>query len=111
MINNAFVNIWNKRVGAIAWNPETGLGTFQYDKGFLKSGLELSPILMPLSQGERYFEFPENRENSTFRGLPGLIADILPDKYGNALINVWLARQGRPSNSLNPVETLCFIGK
>ena len=111
MINNAFVNIWNKRVGAVSWNSETGLGTFQYDKAFLKTGLELSPILMPLQQSERFFDFPENRENSTFKGLPGLLADILPDKYGNALINTWLARQGRPTNSLNPVETLCFIGE
>lgn len=111
MINSAFVNIWNKRVGAIAWNPETGLGTFQYDKDFLKLELDLSPILMPISQGENWFEFPENRDNSTFKGLPGLLADVLPDKYGNALINTWLSRQGRPTNSLNPVETLCFIGE
>jgi serine/threonine-protein kinase HipA len=111
MINNAFVNIWNKRVGAIAWNPDTGLGTFQYDKAFLKSGLDLSPILMPISQGDNLYEFRENRDNSTFKGLPGLLADILPDKYGNALINTWLTRQGRPTNSLNPVETLCFIGE
>lgn len=111
MINNAFVNMWNRRIGAIAWNPETGLGTFQYDKDFLKLDLDLSPILMPISQGERFFSFPENIENNTFKGLPGLIADVLPDKYGNALINTWLAREGRPTNSLNPVETLCFIGE
>jgi serine/threonine-protein kinase HipA len=111
MINNAFVNIWNKRVGAVSWNAETGLGTFQYDKGFLKTGIDLSPIKMPISQGERLFDFPEHRETTTFKGLPGLLADILPDKYGNALINAWLARDGRPTNSLNPVETLCFIGE
>lgn len=111
MINSAFVNIWNKRVGAIAWDPKTGLGTFQYDATFLKMGLDLSPILMPINQGDNLYQFPENRENSTFKGLPGLLADILPDKYGNALINTWLARQGRPTNSLNPVEILCFIGE
>ncbi len=111
MINNAFVNIWNRRVGAIAWNPNTGLGTFQYDPSFLKSGINLSPILMPLEKGDVLYEFPENRNNLTFKGLPGLLADTLPDKYGNALINTWLASLGRPSNSLNPVETLCFIGE
>lgn len=111
MINNAFVNIWNMRVGAIAWNPNTGLGTFQYDQSFLKSGINLSPILMPIENGDILYEFPENRNRLTFKGLPGLLADILPDKYGNALINTWLASQGRPSNSLNPVETLCFIGE
>lgn len=111
MINNAFVNIWNMRVGAISWNPNTGLGTFQYDQSFLKSGINLSPILMPIENGDILYEFPENRNRLTFKGLPGLLADILPDKYGNALINTWLASQGRPSNSLNPVETLCFIGE
>lgn len=111
MIKNAFVNIWNKRVGAVSWNEETGLGTFEYDKEFLKTKLQLSPILIPLEQNQRIFQFPENRENSTFKGLPGLLADVLPDRYGNALINTWLSRQGRPTNSLNPVETLCFIGQ
>lgn len=111
MINNAFVNIWGKRVGAISWNNETGVGTFEYDSGFLQLGLDVAPLKMPLREGGRLFSFPENRDNATFKGLPGLLADILPDKYGNALINAWLARQGRPTNSLNPVETLCFIGQ
>ena len=110
MLNNAFVKIWNTRVGAIAWNPITELGTFQYDKSFLKSGINLSPIVMPIENGDILYEFPENRNSQTFKGLPGLLGDILPDKYGNALINTWLTSQGRPSNSLNPVETLCFIG-
>lgn len=111
MITSAFVNIWNKRVGAIAWDQKTGLGTFEYDKDFARIGIELAPILMPLNQSNRYFIFPANRDSSTFKGLPGLLADSLPDKYGNALINTWLTRQGRATNSLNPVETLCFIGE
>lgn len=111
MINNAFVYIWNQRVGAVSWDSEHQLGTFEYDKSFLQKGWQLSPILMPIQNGEQFFQFPENRHSSTFKGLPGLLADVLPDKYGNALINAWLAKQGRPSNSLNPVETLCFIGK
>ena len=111
MINNAFVYIWNQRVGAVSWDSEQQLGTFEYDKSFLQKGWQLSPILMPIQNGEHFFQFPENRHSTTFKGLPGLLADVLPDKYGNALINAWLAKQGRPSNSLNPVETLCFIGK
>jgi serine/threonine-protein kinase HipA len=111
MINNAFVYIWNQRVGAVSWDSEQQLGTFEYDKSFLQKGWQLSPFLMPIQNGEQFFQFPENRHSSTFKGLPGLLADVLPDKYGNALINAWLAKQGRPSNSLNPVETLCFIGK
>ena len=111
MINNAFVYIWNQRVGAVSWDSEHQLSTFEYDKSFLQKGWQLSPILMPIQNGEQFFQFPENRHSTTFKGLPGLLADVLPDKYGNALINAWLAKQGRPSNSLNPVETLCFIGK
>lgn len=95
MINNAFVNIWNMRVGAIACNPNTGLGTFQYDQSFLKTGINLSPFLMPIENGDILYEFPEIRNRLTFKGLPGLLADILPDKYGNALINTWLASKGR----------------
>ena len=65
---------------------------------------------MPLSD-LRMHRFPEHRNTSTFKGLPGLLADVLPDKYGNALINQWLVRNQRPANSINPVETLCFIGE
>jgi serine/threonine-protein kinase HipA len=111
MVNTAFIHIWGHRVGAVSWDENSGFASFQYDKDFLQTGWDLSPILMPMSQGERIFSFPENKEVNTFKGLPGLLADILPDKYGNALINTWLTRQGRPSNSLNPVETLCFIGQ
>ena len=111
-MNSAFVNIWNQRIGAVAWNPDTGLATFQFDSDFLKSNLDLAPIKMPIEgAAKRIFSFPELRNNNTFKGLPGLLADILPDKYGNALINTWLAHQGRASDSLNPVEMLCFIGK
>jgi serine/threonine-protein kinase HipA len=111
MINNAFVNIWNRRVGAISWDNELGVSSFEFDKDFLNSNWDISPIMMPLSQGNRIFKFRETQQSITFKGLPGLLADILPDKYGNTLINNWLSRQGRPVNSLNPVETLCFIGE
>jgi serine/threonine-protein kinase HipA len=65
---------------------------------------------MPLNQAKQIFSFPDLVRNSTLKGLPGLLADVLPDKYGNQLINAWLAQNGRPENSLNPVELLCFIG-
>lgn len=111
MVTSAFITLWGQRVGAVSWNSETRLGAFQYDKEFLAAGLDLSPLLMPLEKGDVIYEFQENRNLSTFKGLPGLLADILPDKYGNALINTWLLRNGRSTNSLNPVELLCFIGK
>ncbi len=111
MVTSAFITLWGQRVGAVSWNSETRLGAFQYDKEFLVSGLDLSPLLMPLDNGDVIYEFQENRNLPTFKGLPGLLADILPDKYGNTLINTWLLRNGRSTNSLNPVELLCFIGK
>ena len=112
MVTTAYVNIWGKRVGAIAWNPDDRLGHFEFDPGFLKNNWDLSPLKMPIAgSANRVFSFPGLRNSNTFRGLPGLLADILPDYYGNALINVWLAKQNRPANSLNPVEMLCFIGE
>jgi len=115
MITTAFVKIWGETVGAVAWNEATGIASFEYEPKFALLGRDLAPIKMPIAQGGRIFSFPElraprNSEFDTFRGLPGLLADVLPDKYGNQLINVWLAQNGRPINSMNPVEQLCFIG-
>lgn len=111
MITTAFINIWNRRVGAIAWDSENGQGSFEYDTDFLKNNWDLAPLKMPIYEADgRIFSFPELKGISTFRGIPGLLADIFPDKYGNALINTWLTRQGRPTDSLNPIEMLCFIG-
>ncbi len=111
MITSAFINIWNKRVGAIAWDPDSELCSFEYDPKFVKNRWDLAPLKMPVYESSgRIFSFPELRGLNTFKGLPGLLADILPDRYGNALINTWLTRQGRPADSLNPVEMLCFIG-
>jgi serine/threonine-protein kinase HipA len=115
MVDSAEVKIWGELVGAIRWNVVQQVATFQYDKKFLLKGWELSPLKMPLSNGDRIYRFPELRKDkeeevATFKGLPGLLADVLPDKYGNQLINLWLAQNGRPVNSMNPVEQLCFIG-
>lgn len=112
MITTAFVNIWNQRVGAVAWNHESRLGSFEYDPAFLEHHWNVAPLMMPLKDsGGKVFSFQDLRDTNTFKGLPGLLADAIPDKFGNALINAWLTRNGRPSNSMNPVEMLCFIGK
>lgn len=108
MVKTAFVKLWGKRIGAVAWDEKQELGFFEYDKKFISGKLEVAPLKMPLSP--RVYSFPQLRSAATFKGLPGLLADSLPDKYGNELINIWLARNGRPENSLNPVELLCFIG-
>jgi serine/threonine-protein kinase HipA len=115
MVDVAEVNIWGELAGAVRWDVEQQLGYFEYDSKFLQKGWDLSPIKMPITNGSRIYSFPELRKGryeteDTFKGLPGLLADALPDKYGNRLINIWLAQQGRLENSMNPVEKLCFIG-
>ncbi|CAN5427577.1 type II toxin-antitoxin system HipA family toxin [soil metagenome] len=114
-MNTAFVKIWGELVGAVAWDEATGLATFEYDTKFKTLGWELAPLQMPLSSGKVSFNFPALRmktdpASDTFKGLPGLLADVLPDRYGNELINLWLTQQGMTMHSMNPVETLCFIG-
>jgi serine/threonine-protein kinase HipA len=112
MIENAFITIWDKRIGAIHWNSGSGVADFEFDPDFFQYQLDVSPIKMPITEARvRIFSFPELAGSSTYKGLPGLLADVLPDRYGNALINAWLARVGRPSGSMNPVEMLCFTGK
>lgn len=81
---------------------------FQYDPDFARSGIELSPLMMPPS--DQVYEFPA-LPPGTFHGLPGLLADSLPDKFGNAVIDAWLATQGRTPASFNPIERLCYTGK
>ena len=112
MITTAFINIWNKRVGAIAWDVDTELASFEFEPAFLTNNWDLSPLKMPVTgAAKRVFSFPELSRTTTFKGLPGLLADVLPDKYGNSLINAWLSTNGRPADSMNPVELLCYIGK
>jgi serine/threonine-protein kinase HipA len=112
MITTAYINLWNNRVGAIAWDQETRLASFEFEPSFLSNPWDVAPLKMPISGADgTIFSFPELRDTSTFKGIPGLLADSMPDKYGNALINTWLSKNGRPTNSLNPVELLCFIGK
>jgi serine/threonine-protein kinase HipA len=115
MVDVTEVKIWGELVGAIRWDESQQLGYFQYNPKFIQKGWDLSLIKMPIAQGSRIYSFPElrkgrNETEDAFRGLPGLLSDSLPDKYGNKLINIWLAQQGRPENSMNPVEKLCFIG-
>ncbi|WP_430411021.1 type II toxin-antitoxin system HipA family toxin [Kordia sp.] len=111
----AFVKIWGTIVGAVAWDENQQLASFEYDPKFKSQNIDLAPIKMPIQSRQSIFSFPElraskNSQYDTFKGLPGLLADVLPDKYGNQLINIWLAQNGRPQDSMNPIEQLCFIG-
>ncbi|MDB6071108.1 MAG: toxin HipA [Verrucomicrobiales bacterium] len=106
MISSA-IHLFGTVIGAIAWDPDRELGIFEYDPGFLDSGVEVAPLTLPLRAGR--FSFPELAK-PTFKGLPGLLADSLPDKFGNLLIDQWLASRGRSAASFNPVERLCYLG-
>lgn len=103
----AEVYLWGTKIATVVFDNETGLASFEYADGFLRSGIEVSPIAMPLSP--QVYTFPELAAKS-FHGLPGLLADSLPDKFGNAVIDAWLQRQGRSPESFDPVERLCYTG-
>lgn len=107
-MTDASVNLWGRRIGAVSWNPARAVAVFQYDTSFLSSGIEISPIVMPVR--ETPYAFPALRRE-TFRGLPGLLSDALPDRFGNRLIDVWLAETGRQHEDFSPVDRLCYIGK
>jgi serine/threonine-protein kinase HipA len=103
----AKVQLWGRTIGAVSLDEGRDVAAFQYDPDFVHSGIELSPLTMPLS--DRVYQFPE-LPLITFHGLPGLLADSLPDRFGNALIDAWLATRGRTRESFNAVERLCYIG-
>lgn len=103
----AEVRLWGRSIGAVSLEPGRLVAAFQFDPAFAESGIQVAPLVMPLSN--RIFEFPELPPR-TFRGLPGLLADSLPDRFGEALIDAWLATQGRSPASFDAVERLCYIG-
>ena len=107
MISTALVKLWGTVIGAVSLDDTKRSAAFEYDSSFISSGIEVSPIVMPLKKG--VYTFPSLSYES-FHGLPGLLSDSLPDKFGNELINVWLAKQGRLPESFNAVERLCYTG-
>lgn len=102
------MNLWGSRIAAVSLEDGSDVAVFQYDPEFAASGIQVSPLVLPLATEP--YTFPALSYES-FRGLPGLLADSLPDRYGNALIDVWLARQGRTPESFNAIERLCYIGR
>ena len=107
MVDVAQVNMFGMTVGSVKWNSDYGVARFEYDPDFVKTGIQPSPILMPTREG-RVYSFGELNPE-TFKGLPGMLADSLPDTYGRALFDKWLALTGRTSG--NAIESLCFMGK
>jgi len=112
-VDTAVIRLWGLQVGAVSWLKDRSYAVFEYDPAFLQKGLDISPIHMGLEEatnGDGIFSFPGLNKN-TYLGLPGLLADALPDKFGNSIIDSWLARNGRDPGSFSPVERLCYTGK
>jgi serine/threonine-protein kinase HipA len=104
----ASVWLWGTEIGAVTLGDGESVASFEYDPAFAEAGIEIAPLRMPATRG-RIYRFPELARTS-FDGLPGLLADTLPDRFGNALIDAWLAAQGRAPGSFDAVERLCYIG-
>ncbi|MBP1539545.1 MAG: type II toxin-antitoxin system HipA family toxin [Prevotella sp.] len=107
MVDVAKVRMFGIPVGTFSWDGRYDVARFEYDYSFIGRGLEPSPLMMPVREG-RIYSFG-NLGRDTFQGLPGMLADSLPDTYGRALFEKWLAMTGRTSG--NPIESLCFLGK
>lgn len=107
MTTVAEVRLWGRTIGAVAYDAGDKAAQFQYAAEFIDSGIEVAPLMMPLVP--EVYRFPE-LASASFHGLPGLLADSLPDTFGNAVINAWLASEGRRPDSLDPVERLCYTG-
>lgn len=107
MVDVAKVNMFGIPVGTFRWDEQYEVARFEYDSNFVGRGLEPSPLMMPVREG-RVYSFG-SLDKETYKGLPGMLADSLPDTYGRALFDKWLALTGRTSS--NPIETLCFLGK
>ncbi|MCA1288620.1 MULTISPECIES: type II toxin-antitoxin system HipA family toxin [Rhodobacterales] len=106
-MTDASIILWGRRIGAVSWDEARALGIFQYDPAFVGAGIEVAPLKMPVREAP--YEFPA-LPKETFKGLPGMLADALPDKFGNRLIDAWLAETGRSAGRFSPVDRLCYIG-
>ena len=109
MVDAVKVRLGNVDAGVLTWDEARSVATFQYVPAFVQTGIQVSPLMMPL-RSEPY-RFVELRESETFLGLPGLVADSLTEKFGNQLLDVWLGKQGRTLASMTPIERLCYLGE
>ncbi|MEA1911785.1 MAG: type II toxin-antitoxin system HipA family toxin, partial [Spirochaetota bacterium] len=107
-VDVATVRLWGKDIGAVIWDQERELGSFEFEPSFLRKNINLSPYLISLEK-PGIISYP-NLDKDTYKGLPGLLSDSLPDDFGNAVIDAWLARMGRTGKNFSPVERLCYTG-
>lgn len=112
-IDTAKITLWGHDVGAVTWVEDRNYALFEFNPDFLDKGLDISPLQMGIKEarnGNTFYSFPALNKQ-TYLGLPGMLADSLPDKFGNSIINNWLARNGRDISSFSPIERLCYIGE
>jgi serine/threonine-protein kinase HipA len=103
------VTLWGKKVGVLAWDKTSDTGIFEFYDSFTASDLDIAPLTMPLDslkRGERIFSFPDHR-GKTYKGLPGMLADSLPDDYGNSIIDEYFTSKGLSAIEVTPVDRLC----
>lgn len=105
------IHLWGNLVGAMSWDEERSVADFQFDDRFRKSGLDIAPLMMPLTRTRGVVSFTTNARSKCFCGLPGLIADALPDRFGSQLITEWFAQQGKTEEMITPLDRLCYVGK
>jgi len=103
------VRIWGKSVGAVAADPGTGYYAFEYDPAWRRTGIELAPLTMPLAARQQVFVFPSLADS--YMRLPALLSDALPDAFGNALIDAWMAKQGIAGDSITALDRLAYMGR
>ena len=104
------VRIWGQRVGAVAPDPRLGCYVFAYEPAWRRTGIELAPLQMPLADARPSFAFPSLSEPS-YKGLPGLLADVLPDDFGNALIDAWMSGRGIDKRAVTALDRLAYMGR
>ena len=107
------VTLWGNEVAAVIWNKDTESAIVEFYESFATKRLDISPLTMPIEdilRGERIFSFPSHR-GKTFKGLPGMLSDSLPDDYGNKILNEWVASKGMNISEFSPLDRLCYIGK
>lgn len=107
------INLWGKTIAATTWDEDREVGVIEFNDTLIREGLDVAPLMMPLEdivRGERIFQFPA-LGRKTFKGLPGLLSDSLPDDYGNQIIDEWFASRGRTAGEITPIDRLCYVGQ
>ncbi len=110
MVDVIKITLWGDELGALSWDSERNFGSFEFFSSFLDQNLDVSPIHMPIASSvKKIYSFP-NLNQDTYKGLPGMLSDVLPDDFGNRLIDQWLVLNNIPKSEFTPLDRLCYIG-